>query len=217
MNPKFDKKGLVPVVVQDRLTGEVRMLAWMNADALHATRRSGFATFWSRSRNELWEKGATSGNRLRVAGLVADCDADTLLLLADPEGPTCHTGRPSCFFTSLVEGQDAPEAQPYLLELERVIAQRASSTAERSYTRALLEGGAQKISEKIAEEASELGRALIEESDERVASEAADVVYHLLVGLRLRGVSFRAVVETLERRAGTSGHAEKARRKPPEV
>lgn len=190
------------------------MVAWMNADALHATRQTGYATFWSRSRNELWQKGATSGNRLRVAELVEDCDGDTLLLLVDPEGPSCHTGRPSCFFTPLAEGAEIEDAAPYLLKLERVIAQRASSSAERSYTRALLDAGAEKISQKLTEEAGELGRALIEESDDRVSSEAADVVYHLLVGLRLRGVSLRNVIETLERRSGTSGHAEKASRVP---
>jgi phosphoribosyl-AMP cyclohydrolase / phosphoribosyl-ATP pyrophosphohydrolase len=207
---KWDERGLVVAVAQDRLTGEVRMVAWMNAAALAATAESGFATFFSRSRNELWQKGATSGNRLRVHAVTADCDGDSLLLSVDPEGPSCHTGRPSCFFETL-SGQPHDPA-PYLMELESVIAARASSTAERSYTRALLDGGADKIGAKLGEEAEELARAIAGEATERVVAEAADLLFHLLVGLRARQVPLREVVSELSQRAGTSGHAEKAAR-----
>ncbi len=215
---KFDAAGLITAVAQDRMTGEIRMVAWMNAEALAETQRSGFATFYSRSRQKLWVKGETSGHRLRVVRAVADCDADTLLLLVDPEGPSCHTGRDNCFFQALGPdgeplGGERP-VLPELFELERTIAERQASNGEKSYTRHLLDGGAGRVGAKIAEEAGELVRALENESDERVASEAADLVYHLLVGLRLRGVPLRRVSEALSARTGQSGHAEKASRGP---
>jgi phosphoribosyl-ATP pyrophosphohydrolase/phosphoribosyl-AMP cyclohydrolase len=217
---KFDDAGLITAVAQDRATGEVRMVAWMNAEALAKTLETGLATFYSRSRKALWVKGETSNHRLRVESVVADCDGDTLLLLVDPEGPTCHTGRPSCFFRPL--GADGPKdaepgALPYLLELEAVIRERQASTADKSYTRSLLDGGAPKVASKITEEARELVVALESESDARVASEAADLVYHLLVLLRLRDVPLRDVVRELIARSARSGHAEKASRNPPSV
>lgn len=205
MDVAWDERGWVVAVAQDRLSGEVRMVAWMDRDALEATRESGFATFWSRSRGELWQKGATSGNRLRVHAITRDCDGDALLLSVDPEGPTCHTGRQSCFF-------EPTDPAPYLVQLERVIAERASSTSERSYTRSLLEGGAAEIGKKLREEADELGRAVASEARERVAAEAADLLFHMLVGLRSREVSLHEVLAELARRAGVSGHAEKASR-----
>jgi phosphoribosyl-ATP pyrophosphohydrolase/phosphoribosyl-AMP cyclohydrolase len=211
----FDSQGLVTAIAQDRATGEVRMVAWMNEAALDQTLATGLATFFSRSRGKLWVKGETSGHRLRVAEVVADCDADTLLLLVDPEGASCHTGRPTCFFRRVSAagiGEPTRVALPYLFELEETIAARAASTAEKSYTRSLLDGGAQKIGAKLTEEADELRRAIEAESDERVASEAADVLYHALVGLRFRGVPLRAVVEKLLARTAQSGHAEKAAR-----
>lgn len=212
----FDDQGLIPALAQDRLTGEVRMVAWMNREALGKTLETGLATFYSRSRGRLWQKGESSGHVLRVARVVADCDADTLLLLVDPDGPSCHTGRPSCFFRSIRADGELDEtpvpATPFLLELEQILEQRRTSTAEKSYTRSLLDGGPERIAAKIREEADELCRALESESDERVASEAADLLYHALVGLRLRGVAFRSVLDVLAKRAGTSGHAEKAAR-----
>jgi phosphoribosyl-ATP pyrophosphohydrolase/phosphoribosyl-AMP cyclohydrolase len=214
-NITFDSNGLVTAVVQDRATGEVRMVAWMNSDALEQTLATGLATFYSRSRQKLWVKGETSGHRLRVASVMADCDADTLLLLVDPEGASCHTGRPSCFFRRVTDaglGEPERRALPYLFELEETVAERAAATAEKSYTKSLLDGGAAKINGKLEEEAGELARAIAGESDERVASEAADVLYHLLVGLRLRRVPLRAVVEKLLERSKQSGHAEKAAR-----
>ena len=211
----FDSNGLVTAIAQDRATGEVRMVAWMNAEALDKTLATGLATFYSRSRQKLWVKGETSGHHLRVHSVMADCDADTLLLLVDPEGASCHTGRPTCFFrvvTPAGVAEPGRTALPYLFELEETVAERASATAEKSYTRSLLDGGAAKINAKLEEEASELARAIAGESDERVASEAADVLYHVLVGLRLRGVPLRSVVETLLARSARSGLAEKASR-----
>jgi phosphoribosyl-ATP pyrophosphohydrolase/phosphoribosyl-AMP cyclohydrolase len=214
----FDSQGLLPAIVQDRLTGQVRMMAWMNSESLARTLVTGRATFYSRSRRTLWEKGESSGNTLEVRGVYADCDGDTLLVLVDPTGPSCHTGRPNCFFRRV--GSDgaieelALEAQPFLDELSHVLHQRRGETTDKSYTRSLLEAGAPKISGKLLEEARELGTALESESDERVASEAGDLLYHLLVGLELRGVSLRSVIEVLAKRSGVSGHAEKAARKP---
>jgi phosphoribosyl-ATP pyrophosphohydrolase/phosphoribosyl-AMP cyclohydrolase len=214
----FDDRGLVVAVAQDRLTGQIRMVAWMNAEALERTLSTGRATFFSRTRQSLWEKGETSGHRLLVSAVYADCDADTLLLLVDPVGPSCHTGRPSCFFRRVRSDgtlkEEPREAVAFLQELEAEIEARARSNANESYTRSLLDGGAPKIGEKLREEASELAVALDGETAERVANEAADLVYHALVGLRLRGVSVRRVIEVLAARSGVSGLTEKALRKP---
>jgi phosphoribosyl-ATP pyrophosphohydrolase/phosphoribosyl-AMP cyclohydrolase len=211
----FDAAGLAPAIVQDRLTGEVRMLGWVNEASLAATRESGRMTFFSRSRGELWEKGATSGNTLAVARMSIDCDHDALLVQVDPRGPTCHTGAAGCFFRSfdgdVTTDQPSPAA-PYLVELERVIESRKTAPEGSSYTRDLLAGGAPKVGAKIREEADELARAVEGESNERVASEAADVLYHLMVGLASRGLSLRDAIGVLAARAGTSGHVEKARR-----
>jgi phosphoribosyl-AMP cyclohydrolase / phosphoribosyl-ATP pyrophosphohydrolase len=218
MGVQFDEHGLVAAVAQDRLTGQVRMVAWMNSEALERTLSTGRATFFSRSRGRLWEKGETSGHRLDVVEVHADCDADTLLLLVDPTGPSCHTGRPACFFRRIdAQGrlvEEAAEAAPFLQALEGVIQTRQTSTSDKSYTRSLLDGGAERIAAKLREEAAELGHALASETPERVASEAGDVLYHLLVGLRLRGVALRDVLAALAARSGTSGHAEKAARTP---
>lgn len=216
MDLAFGESGLLPAVVQDRLTGQVRMVGYMNREALAATLRTGRATFFSRSRNELWEKGQSSGNTLRVVSLHADCDADTILVLADPTGPTCHTGTPSCFFRRVgadgVLTDDARDATTFLEELEREIDARKQSVGAKSYTRYLLDGGAERIGAKLREEADELARAIEGESAERVASEAADVLYHALVGLASRGVTLRDVIAKLAERSGTSGHEEKASR-----
>jgi phosphoribosyl-ATP pyrophosphohydrolase/phosphoribosyl-AMP cyclohydrolase len=210
--------GLLPAIVQDRLTGQVRMLGYVSREALARTLATGRATFFSRSRGELWEKGATSGNTLAVSAVFADCDADALLILADPAGPTCHTGSPSCFFRQVDPAGTAAEAgvdaTPFLEVLEREIEERKQSTAAQSYTRHLLDGGAERIGKKLREEAGELAQAIAAEPDERVVAEAADVLYHLLVGLASRGVSLRAVVAALAARAGRSGHQEKAARRP---
>jgi phosphoribosyl-AMP cyclohydrolase / phosphoribosyl-ATP pyrophosphohydrolase len=213
---KFDANGLIVAVCQDHVTGDIRMVAWMNAEALAATLKSGLATFFSRSRQSLWTKGETSGNVLHVRSVHVDCDADTLLIRVSATGPSCHTGQPTCFFTRLdATGNAVREEQPaafFLAQLERELIARQSSTAEKSYTKSLLAGGASKISEKILEEAGEFNAAISSESDARVVNEAADVIYHLMVGLRLRDIPFTRVLENLEARSKQSGHAEKAQR-----
>jgi phosphoribosyl-ATP pyrophosphohydrolase/phosphoribosyl-AMP cyclohydrolase len=216
MELSYGEQGLIAAIVQDRLTGQVRMLGYMNREALVATLRTGRATFFSRSRGELWEKGATSGHTLHVASIHADCDADALVLMADPVGPTCHTGSPSCFFRRVrqdgVAEDSGSDATAFLEQLEREIEGRKSSVAAQSYTRWLLDGGPERIGGKIREEADELARAIDAETEDRVASEAADVIYHLLVGIASRGVPLRDVVGKLAARSGVSGHEEKARR-----
>lgn len=211
---KLDERGLVTVVVQDRASGEVRMLAHASPEALEATRDTGLAHFWSRSREKLWQKGEESGNTLRVHEVWLDCDRDAAVYLVDPEGPTCHTGAPSCFYTREVPAAaaDGARALPVLAELERTVEARKSSSAERSYTRSLLDEGPEKIAAKVREEADELATALIDEADERVVSETADVLYHAMVGLVARGLSLGDVERELARRFGVSGHDEKASR-----
>lgn len=211
---KFDAQGLVTVVVQDRLTGEIRMLAHANREAVERTLAEAQAYFYSRSRQALWRKGEESGHTLGVHEVWADCDGDALVYLVDPTGPSCHTGATSCFFRRLdagakAEGAHAQSALPRLWsELER----RRDSSAEQSYTRSLLGAGAAKINAKLREEADELARAIEAESVGRVVSEAADVVYHLLVGLLWRSTSLRELEAELARRFGLSGLAEKAAR-----
>ena len=217
MTLQFNEQGLIPALAQDRFDGQVRMLAWMNREALERTLETGLATFFSRSRGKLWVKGEGSGNVLRVHSVTADCDADTLLLLVEPAGPSCHTGRPSCFFKRVGPGgslTDEPfEVTPFIAELERTIRDRQASTADKSYTKSLLDGGIAKINAKISEEAGELVAALAAESDERVLSEASDLLFHVLVGLRARGLEFQQVVAALASRTKQSGHEEKLSRK----
>jgi phosphoribosyl-ATP pyrophosphohydrolase/phosphoribosyl-AMP cyclohydrolase len=212
---RFDDHGLVPVVDQDQLTGEVRMFAYASDAAIRRTIETGRATFWSRSRNELWEKGRTSGNEIRVRQVLVDCDADCVVYSGEPHGNSCHTGAPTCFFQALEGGTrlvQAKDEQTLLATLEGVLETRKSSTGKASYTKSLYDGGAPAIGAKIREEAGELVRALEGESDERVVSEAADTLYHVLVGLRWRGIPFRRVLSELARRLGKSGHEEKASR-----
>jgi len=210
----FDARGLVPVIVQDHLTGEIRMLAFATDEAVKKTLESGQATFWSRSRGELWQKGLSSGNAIQVLRVLVDCDADTLVYQGEPSGNSCHTGQPTCFFREIDGG--ALKAylgqQTLLATLEAVLEARKAATAEASYTKSLYEGGAAAIGEKIREEAAELALAVDRENDERVISEAADTLYHLLVGLRWRAIPFRRVLAELARRLGKSGHEEKASR-----
>jgi phosphoribosyl-ATP pyrophosphohydrolase/phosphoribosyl-AMP cyclohydrolase len=179
----YDERGLVPCVVQDATSGEVLMLAYMNEQALTRTRETGELHFWSRSRQELWHKGATSGNTLRLRGLRVDCDADTLLAIVDAAGPACHTGERTCFYRG-----DLEPAQPFevLPGLERTLLARQGASPETSYTAKLL-ADPSLIGEKVQEEAEEVVRAAREETDDRVDNEAADVIYHLLVLLRSRG------------------------------
>lgn len=212
MQPAFDDRGLIVAIAQDRRSGEVRMVGWMTAEALARTAETGLATFHSRSRGRLWVKGESSGNRLRVHEIWLDCDADSVLLLVEPEGPTCHTGRPTCFFRDSSGAETSEHGAPVLAALEHRIEARKLDSAERSYTRTLLDGGPALIGAKLREEADELARAVAQESDQRVAEEAADLLYHLCVALAGRSVPVNAVMSVLAARANTSGLVEKARR-----
>jgi phosphoribosyl-ATP pyrophosphohydrolase/phosphoribosyl-AMP cyclohydrolase len=192
----FDERGLVPCVVQDWRTGEVLTLAYMNAEALQLTRETGEMHFFSRSRRELWHKGATSGHTQAVKAIRYDCDGDALLALVEPRGPACHTGARSCFHRGALEPQAPHEVLP---ALERTIAQRAAERPAGSYTAALLrEPG--RAGAKLEEEAEEVARAAREEADERVAEEAADVLYHLAVLLRERGLTLAEAAQVLDGR-----------------
>jgi phosphoribosyl-ATP pyrophosphohydrolase/phosphoribosyl-AMP cyclohydrolase len=193
---RFDERGLVPVVVQDRTNGDVLMVAWANREALERTAATGEAHFWSRTRGVIWRKGETSGNLLRVCEVRADCDADTLLMVAEPQGPACHTGARTCF------GDATPTRAGVLFELERLVAARDRERPEGSYVAKLLAKGLDGTLKKIGEESTEVVLAAKGESDERLAEEAADLVFHLAVALHQRGVSLRQVLEVLERRRG---------------
>ncbi len=199
---KFDRDGLIPCVTQDQATGEVLTLAYMNAESLRLTIESGEVHYFSRSRQELWHKGATSGNIQRVRDLRLDCDGDAILALVEPAGPACHTGERTCFH-KVVPGAEPSQAVAFeaLGALERTLKQRAAELPEGSYTTTLLKdpnlAGA-----KVEEEAEEVVRAVREESDERVAEEAADLTYHLAVLRTSRGVSQADVNEVLNGRRG---------------
>ena len=193
---KFDQDGLVPCIVQDWGSGEVLTLAYMNADALARTQETREMHFWSRSRQELWHKGATSGNTQTLKALRYDCDADALLALVQTAGPACHTGERTCFYRGDLERQAPHEVLP---SLERTIADRRSAQPDGSYTAALLAKPAW-IGEKVQEEAEEVTRAAREESDERVANEAADLLYHLSVLLASRDLSLADAERVLDER-----------------
>lgn len=189
----YDERGLVPCVVQDWRTGEVLMLAYMNAEALARTRATGELHLYSRSRRALWHKGESSGNVQAVRALRLDCDGDTLLALVQPAGPACHTGERTCFHRGEiaetgVDAREPREAAPHevLPELERTLRARARERPQGSYTVTLLDDP-QLAGEKVREEAEEVTRAVREESDERVDEEAADLLYHLLVLIHGRG------------------------------
>jgi phosphoribosyl-ATP pyrophosphohydrolase/phosphoribosyl-AMP cyclohydrolase len=197
----FDENGLVPCVVQDARTGEVLTLAYMNREALERTRSTGETWFWSRSRGELWHKGETSGNVQRVKELRWDCDADALLALVEPTGPACHTGERTCFHNGELEPPVPAEALPVL---ERTIARRRAERPEGSYTAELLADPG-RIGDKVREEAEEVARAAVDEPDERVAAEAADVLYHLAVLLASRGLRFDDALAELNGRRRAPG------------
>jgi phosphoribosyl-AMP cyclohydrolase / phosphoribosyl-ATP pyrophosphohydrolase len=192
----YDERGLVPCVIQDWASGEVLTLAWTNAEALARTRATGELHLWSRSRRELWHKGATSGNVQKVRAIRYDCDGDALLALVEPAGPACHTGERTCFHRGKLEPRAPHEVLP---ELERTVAERAAAPREGSYTAALL-ADPRTLGDKVQEEAEEVARAAREESDERVAEEAADVLYHLTVLLRSRGLALADAEEVLRGR-----------------
>jgi phosphoribosyl-ATP pyrophosphohydrolase/phosphoribosyl-AMP cyclohydrolase len=206
---RWDERGLVPAVVQETETGEVLMVAWMDREALEATRRTGLGHFWSRSRQSLWRKGETSGHAQHVDGIYADCDRDTLLLQVHQDGAACHTGARTCFFTRLA-GAGAPSpggAGPALLEvLERVLESRKVSPPPGSYVASLFAKGEAHICRKIGEEAIEVVTAALgAEGDERLVSEVADLWFHSMVLLAGRGIPLRRVFAELDRRHAERG------------
>jgi phosphoribosyl-AMP cyclohydrolase / phosphoribosyl-ATP pyrophosphohydrolase len=192
----FDERGLVPCVVQDWRTGEVLTLAYMNAESLRLTRETGEIHFFSRSRQELWRKGATSGNTQALREVRYDCDGDALLALVEPSGPACHTGARTCFHRGELRPGAPHEALP---TLERTIEARAAERPEGSYTAALL-AEPERLGAKVQEEAEEVARAARAEPDERVAEEAADVLYHLAVLLRSRELTLADAERVLDGR-----------------
>ena len=210
---KFDERGLVPCVAQDAESGEVLTLAYANAEALKLTVETGELHFFSRSRGKLWRKGEESGHVLKLVQLRIDCDGDAVLALVEPTGPACHTGERSCFYRELggsasvevdapaVPGEPAPVPHEALAILRRTLLSRAAERPEGSYTVTLLDDP-KLIGEKVEEEAEEVVRAAREESDERVAEEAADLLYHLSVLLASREVPQAAVMEVLNGRRG---------------
>ncbi|MEM7482479.1 MAG: bifunctional phosphoribosyl-AMP cyclohydrolase/phosphoribosyl-ATP diphosphatase HisIE [Acidobacteriota bacterium] len=197
----FDAAGLIPVIVQEVATGAVRMMAWANGEALERTVATREAWFWSRSRQGLWKKGETSGNTLAVVSLHADCDGDTLLMRVDPNGPTCHRGERSCFDAP---GGEAVAAHLELGWLDAVLAGRAAADPAESYTARLLAAGAERIARKVGEEATETVIAALAEAHDSdgdgLAGEAADLLYHLLLLLRSRGVPAERLAAELRRR-----------------
>jgi len=207
----FDERGLVPCVMQDWHTGEVLTLAYMNDEALRRTRETGQIHFYSRSRDELWHKGRTSGNLQRVRQIRYDCDGDALVALVEPVGPACHTGQRSCFYRDLdgsadpapdappVDGEPAPATYEALAVLERTLEARRERRPRGSYTVELLDDPP-RVADKVREEAAEVSRAAGSESEDRVAEEAADVLYHLHVLLLSRGISIAAALEILNGR-----------------
>jgi phosphoribosyl-ATP pyrophosphohydrolase/phosphoribosyl-AMP cyclohydrolase len=196
----FDAQGLIPGIVQAP-SGEVRMLGWLNRESLRLTTQSGYVTFWSRSRQSLWIKGETSGNRLKVVSIEADCDGDTLLITAAPEGPTCHRGTATCFGGGRIEGI------PFLGELERILhSRRAEAKLDGSYTQKLFAQGLDRIAKKVVEEAGEVVLAAKNLAPEHSAAreaflgEAADLLFHLQMLLLDRGCTLADVTAVLARR-----------------
>ena len=195
MNIDFDKSnGLVPAIVQDARTGKVLMLGYMNKEAHEKTRKTRKVTFFSRSRQELWTKGETSGNYLLVKEIRVDCDGDTLLIKAEPTGPTCHTGSDTCF----EEINTLPK--PFLWELESVIADRRTNPTPESYTCKLFAKGTKKIAQKVGEEATEVVIDAVANDIPRLQEEVADLLYHLLVLLAEKNISLDEIMGVLEKR-----------------
>jgi phosphoribosyl-ATP pyrophosphohydrolase/phosphoribosyl-AMP cyclohydrolase len=199
---KFDDNGLIPAIVQHARSGEVLMLGYMNEESLRLTRESGLVTFYSRSRREIWRKGETSGNTLRVEAIRLDCDDDALLVLAEPAGPTCHTGERSCFHRDLA-GEPAADSAPPAAALARLadtIRARRDGPADSSYTARLLHGGVDRIGKKIGEEAAEVIIAAKNASHAELTYELADLLYHSMVLLESQSLPPEAIWRELERR-----------------
>jgi phosphoribosyl-ATP pyrophosphohydrolase/phosphoribosyl-AMP cyclohydrolase len=183
--------GLLPAVVQDANTGRVLMLGYMNREALEATLETGHVTFWSRTKARLWTKGETSGNALSLVRIQTDCDRDSLLVIAKPNGPTCHLGTASCFVETPAN---------FLAELDAIVRERQLDRPDGSYTATLFASGTKGIAQKVGEEGVETALAAVGEDDPALLGEAADLIYHLTVLLRSRGLSFNSAVDVLKGR-----------------
>ena len=186
--------GLLPAIVQHWQSGAVLMLGYMNRDALEQTLQNGKVTFWSRSKQRLWIKGESSGNFLALKSIHTDCDDDAILVLADPQGPTCHLGTASCF------GDGSAPPLAFLAQLDALIDQRERERPRGSYTTQLFEQGVRRIAQKVGEESVETALAAVTQDDAALVGEAADLIYHLLILLRARKLAFTAVVEKLQAR-----------------
>jgi phosphoribosyl-ATP pyrophosphohydrolase/phosphoribosyl-AMP cyclohydrolase len=206
---KFNDKGLVPAIAQDIRTGEVLMMAWMNAEALEKTISSGKAHFYSRSRKSLWLKGETSGNFQEVKSMRYDCDGDTLLLLVEPKGPACHTGERTCFYRSLGPEEAKPVGPTVISELAKVLEERKKADPGSSYVASLYAKGLPKILAKIEEETNELVEAASEKDNSQVLYEFCDLLFHSMALLSHKGIAIDEVFAELSRRFGTSGIEEK--------
>lgn len=207
---KFNDKGLVPAIAQDERTGEVLMMAWMNAEALEKTVQTGKAHYYSRSRSSLWLKGETSGNFQEVKAIRYDCDGDTLLLLVEPKGPACHTGERTCFYRSIGPEPAGRLAGPAIIaELARVLEERKSADPGSSYVASLYSKGLPKILAKIEEETGELVEAASEKDNGQVLYEFCDLLFHSMALLSHKGIGIDEVFGELGRRFGTSGIEEK--------
>ena len=185
--------GLIPAIVQNAVSGRVLMLGYMNREALEETIKTGKVTFWSRSKNRLWTKGETSGNYLNLVDMADDCDHDSVLILADPMGPTCHLSHESCF-------GEIRHAHEFLAELERILASRKNASAETSYTASLYARGTKRIAQKVGEEAVETALAATVHDREETINEASDLLYHLLVLLQQENLSLATIAANLQKR-----------------
>jgi phosphoribosyl-ATP pyrophosphohydrolase/phosphoribosyl-AMP cyclohydrolase len=193
--------GLLPAIVQDARSGAVLMLGYMNQEALTLTRASGRVTFWSRSKGRLWTKGETSGHFMLVRSVAADCDGDTLLIMADPQGPACHLGTTTCWGESgFASNTSVPGSADFLIQLERVIAHRDETRPAGSYTAKLLDAGVLRVAQKVGEEGLELALAAVAQTDRDIIGEAADLFYHTLLLLKVKGLSLAQVTAELQAR-----------------
>jgi phosphoribosyl-ATP pyrophosphohydrolase/phosphoribosyl-AMP cyclohydrolase len=212
---KFDSHGLVPAIVQDHVTGQIRMFAYATEAAVRRTLETGKATFWSRSRGELWQRGRISGHETPVVRVLADCSGQTIIYSSDPDSASCNTGAPSCFF-QVLDGERLTQAteqpQSVFAALESILELRKKSTGGESYTKGLYQSGPAGIGAKIREDASDLAQAIEGGSEERVVAEAADTLYHVLVGLRSRSIALRRVLVELARRVNRSAQPDRESR-----
>jgi len=203
---RLNEKGLIPAIIQDEASGKLLMMAWMNLDTLRMTKETGYTHFYSRSRNEVWKKGETSGNTQKVKKIFYDCDADTILITVDPAGPACHTGKETCFFSelapedSIVDESPEKAAENMLSKVYQVIQQRKRERPEGSYVAGLFEKGESTILKKIGEESTELVIACKNGKEDEIVYEAADLWFHTLVAMAQHDVPPEKIFEELRKR-----------------